>query len=37
MNIIDYLNEFEKLYYDMQRYDMTLPSAVLAYGVIQKC
>ena len=34
MNIIDYLNEFERLYYDIQRYEMTLPSGVLAYRVL---
>ena len=31
MSIVDYLNEFQKLYYDIQRYEMTLPSAVLVY------
>ena len=31
MSIVDYLNEFEKLYYDIQRHEMTLPSAVLVY------
>ena len=35
MNIIDYLNEFERLYYDIQRYEMTLPSGVLAYQVLK--
>ena len=35
MNIIDYLNEFERLYYDIQRHEMTLPSGVLAYRVLK--
>ena len=35
MNIVDYPNEFERLYYDIQRYEMTLPSAVSAYSVLQ--
>ena len=35
MNIIDYLNKFERLYYDIQRYEMTLPSGVLAYRVLK--
>ena len=34
MNIIGYLNKFERLYYDVQRYGMTLPSGVLAYWVL---
>ena len=35
MNIIDYINEFERLYYEIQRYEMTLPTAVLAYRVLK--
>ena len=35
MNIIDFLNEFERLYYDIQRYEMTLPSGVVAYRVLK--
>ena len=35
MNIIDYLNEFERLYYEIQLYEMTLPTAVLAYRVLK--
>ena len=37
MNIVDYPNEFERLYYDIQRYEMTLPSAVSVYSVLQGC
>ena len=29
MNITDYLNEFERLYHEIQRFEMSLPSAVL--------
>ena len=35
MNIIDYLNKFERLFYDIQRYEITLPSGVLAYWVLK--
>ena len=35
MNIIDYLHKFERLYYDIQRYEMTLPPGVLAYRVLK--
>ena len=35
MNIIDYLNKFERLYYDIQRHEITLPSGVLAYRVLK--
>ena len=35
MNIIDYINEFERLYYEIQLYEMTLPTAVLAYRVLK--
>ena len=35
MNIVDYLNEFERLYYDISIYDMDLPSTVLAYQVLK--
>ena len=35
MNIIDYINEFERLYYEIQRYEMTLPTAVLGYCVLK--
>ena len=31
MNITDYLNESERLYHEIQRFEMSLPSAVLAY------
>ena len=30
MNIIDYLNEFERLYYDIQRYDLTIRSTCIS-------
>ena len=35
MGTIDYLNEFERLYGENQRYEMTLPSAVLTYQVLR--
>ena len=35
MNIIDYMNEFERLHYEIQRYEMTLPTAVLPYRVLK--
>ena len=35
MNIIDYSNEFERLYYEIQQHEMTLPTAVLAYRVLK--
>ena len=35
MNIIDYINEFERLHYEIQRYEMILPTAVLAYRVLK--
>ena len=35
MNIIDYINEYERLYYEIQRYKMTIPTAVLAYHVLK--
>ena len=35
MGTIDYLNEFERLYGKNQRYEMTLPSAVLTYQVLR--
>ena len=31
--IIDYVNKFERLHYEIQQYKMTLPTAVLAYCV----
>ena len=30
MNITDYLDKFERLYHEIQRFEMSLPSAVLA-------
>ena len=33
--IIDYVNKFERLHYEIQQYKMTLPTAVLAYCVSQ--
>ena len=35
MNITDYLNEFERLYHEIQRFEMSLPSAVLAYQALK--
>ena len=31
MNIIDYINESERLYNEIKQYDMELPTEVLAY------
>ena len=36
MNITDYLNEFERLYHEIQRFEMSLPSAVLAYQALKE-
>ena len=35
MNITDYLNEFERLYHEIPRFEMSLPSAVLAYQALK--
>ena len=35
MNIVDYLNEFERLYNQIKQYDMELPTGVLAYRVLK--
>ena len=35
MGTMDYLNEFERLYHENQRYEMTFPSVVLSYGVLK--
>ena len=35
MNITDYLNEFERLYHEIQRFKMSLLSVVLAYRVLK--
>ena len=35
MNVIGYINEFERLYHEIQRYEMTLPTAILAYRVLK--
>ena len=35
MNITYYLNEFERLYHDIQRFKITLPLAVPAYRVLK--
>ena len=35
MNITDYINEFEPLYYGIQRYKMTLSAKVLAYRFLK--
>ena len=35
MNMIVYINEIERLYYENQRYEMTLPTAVLACRVLK--
>ena len=35
MNITDYLNEFERLYHEIQRFEISLRSAVLAYHVLK--
>lgn len=36
MSTADYLDEFERLYYDTQRYGMTLSLAVLAYMALKR-
>ena len=35
MNIADYLNEFERSCHEIQIFEMSLPSAVLAYRVLK--
>ena len=35
MSIVDYLNEFERLYNQIKHYDMELPTGVLAYRVLK--
>ena len=35
INIIDYINEFERLYNQIKRYDIELPTGVLAYHVLK--
>ena len=35
MNIIDYINECERLYNEIKHYDMELPTEVLAYWVLK--
>ena len=35
MSIVDYLNEFERLYNQIKHYDMGLPTGVLAYRVLK--
>ena len=35
MNIADYLNEFERSCHEIQRFEMSFPSAVLAYRVLK--
>ena len=35
MNIIDYINESERLYNEIKHYDMELPTEVLAYWVLK--
>ena len=35
MNIIDFINEFERLYNNIKKYDMELPTGVLAYRLLK--
>ena len=35
INIIDYINEFERLHYQIKRYDIELPTGVLACHVLK--
>ena len=35
LNIIDYINKFERLYHEIQQHEMTLPAAILAYCVLK--
>ena len=37
MNIIDYINEFERLNNQIKHFEMELPTDVLAYKVLKKC
>ena len=36
MNIVDFINEFERLYNNIKKYEMELPTKVLAYRLL-KC
>ena len=35
MNIVDFINEFERLYNNIKKYDMELPTGVLAYRLLK--
>ena len=35
MNIIDFINEFERLYKNINKYDMEFPTGVLAYRLLE--
>ena len=35
MNIVDFINEFERLYNNIKKYEMELPSGVLAYRLLK--
>ena len=36
MNIIDYINEFEKFHYEIQRYEITLATAALLHTFLKR-
>ena len=36
MNIIDYINELEQLYYEIQQYEIAIATAVLIYRALKK-
>ena len=35
MNIIDFINEFERLHNNIKKYDMELPTGVFAYSLLK--
>ena len=37
MNIVDVINEFERLYNNIKKYDMELPTGVLTYRLLKEC
>ena len=37
IKIVDFINEFERLYNNIRQYEMELPTVVLAYRLLEKC
>ena len=35
MNIVDFINEFERLYNNIKKYEMELPTGILAYRLLK--